>query len=232
MTRKLDLPQGWDVRRRPGEPLRLAVFVSGSGTNLQAILDACARRAIACQVVAVVSNREDAYGLVRARKAGVFSVAVSHRKYRSRHDHERAMLEAIAHTRPQLAVLAGYMRLVTPYFLEAFRNPDTGLPGVVNIHPADTRAYQGTKGYEFALGLLPEHPKRLETTYVTVHFVDEGMDTGPIIAQRSVPVLPHDTLETLKERGLAVEHELYPQVLGWIADGRVRLVDGRVIVSD
>ncbi len=225
------LPPGWNPSRSgPDEPLRMALFASGGGTNVQAILDACKEGRIFGRVVAVVSNRPDAYALERARRAGVAAIAVDHRSFSSRAEHERAMLEAICDLRPHVAILAGYMRMVTPYFLRAFRDPVTGMPGVINIHPADTRAYQGTKGYEFALGLLEKHPVRLERTFVTVHFVDEGMDTGPIIRKMPVPVLPDDTLETLKARGLAVEHRLYPEVLDALARGRVRMEDGRVVL--
>ncbi len=210
----------------------MALFASGSGTNVQAILDACEAGRIHGQVVAVVSNKPGAFVLERAGRAGVAAFLVDHRAYPTRAEHEQAMLQAICDTRPHIAVLAGYMRIVTPYFLRAFRDPVTGLPGVINIHPADTRAYQGTRGYEFALGLLPEHPRRLEQTLVTVHFVDEGMDTGPVIRQATVPVLPDDSIETLKARGLAVEHRLYPEVLDLLARGKVRMVEGRVIVDE
>ncbi len=210
----------------------MALFASGSGTNVQAILDACEAGRIHGQVVAVVSNKPGAFVLERAGRAGVAAFLVDHRAYPTRAEHEQAMLQTICGTRPHIAVLAGYMRIVTPYFLRAFRDPVTGLPGVINIHPADTRAYQGTRGYEFALGLLPEHPRRLEQTLVTVHFVDEGMDTGPVIRQATVPVLPDDSIETLKARGLAVEHRLYPEVLDLLARGKVRMVEGRVIVDE
>jgi phosphoribosylglycinamide formyltransferase-1 len=222
------LPEGWDVRRESvRDELRLVVLASGSGSNLEAILEACGRGEIHAEVVCVVSNNPTALALVRAREHGVSAVALDHRGYGSRVEHEAAILERVAELRPQVAVLAGYMRLVTPFFLEAFRDPETGRPGVINIHPADTRAYQGTHGYEFALGLLGGS-KRLDETKVTVHFVDEGMDTGPIIKQARVAVRPDDDLESLKKRGLAVEHRLFPEVIDLLARDRLRLENGRV----
>lgn len=226
------LPEGWDVRRRPDEKLRLLVLASGGGTNLQAILDACQKEEIYCEVCAVVSNKPDAYSLVRASNHDVPGLLIDHRKHASRRDHEMAILERTAPLRPHMAVLAGYMRLVTPLLLNAFKNHETGLPGVVNIHPADTRAYQGAHGYEFAMGLLPHHPDRLEKTFITVHFVDEGMDTGPVILKEPVPILPDDTLETLRTRGLAVEHRVFPEALSLLASGRVRILDNEAVIDD
>ncbi len=213
-----------DVRREnPDEALRLAVLASGSGTNLEAILKACEEGSIHARVVVVISDNPGAYALERAKQYGISAVAVDRGKYADRRSHEDAVLKEAAPFKPQLAVLAGYMRLVTPFFLDAFTNPETGLPGVINIHPADTRAYQGVRGYEFALGLAGKDRKRLQKTWITVHFVDHGMDTGPIIAQEPLEVLPDDNLESLKERGLAVEHSLYPRVIDMISRGRVRM---------
>ncbi len=213
------------------EKLRLAVFVSGSGSNLQAILDAAASPDYPAEVVAVVSNDPDAFGLERARKAGVPALAVPHHGFASREDHEREILMELAPHRPKAVALAGYMRIVTPVLLEYFQDRERGLPGVLNIHPADTRAYQGAHGYEFAMGMLPEHPERLTETRITVHFVDAGMDTGPIIRQAKVEVRPDDGLDDLKARGLAVEHELYPEVIRLYAQGRILLRGSQVVIS-
>lgn len=219
------------VRTDRNAPLRLCVLASGSGTNLEAILDACAQRAIHARVVVVVSNEPKAYALERAASHGVDTVCVDHRAFRSRRAHEAEILARVAPYRPELAVLAGYMRLLTPYFLEAFEDPTAQRPGVINIHPADTRAYQGAYGYAYALGMLSDHRTRLKQTAVTVHFVDAGMDTGPIIAQEPLAVRPDDTLETLKNRGLAVEHRLFPKVIDLIAHNRVSVIDGRVNIQ-
>lgn len=214
------------------EKLRMAVFVSGGGSNLQSILDACEAGAIHCEVVVVVSNNPEAYGLKRAKRYGVPTVALHQRRFASREDHERALIAAIAGYRPEVAVLAGYMRVVTPVLIDHFYDRRNDRPGVINIHPADTRQYQGAHGYEFAMGLLQQQPERLRETKITVHFVDRGVDTGPIIAQRPVPVLAEDTIDDLRARGLAVEQKLFPEVLDLYARGKVRLVDGQVAVEE
>lgn len=213
------------------DKLRLAVFVSGSGSNLQAILDAATLPDYPAEVAAVVSNDPDAFGLERARKAGVPALAVPHAGFASREDHEREILMELAPHRPKAVALAGYMRIVTPVLIEYFQDRERGLPGVLNIHPADTRAYQGAHGYEFAMGMLPEHPERLTETRITVHFVDAGMDTGPIIRQATVEVRPDDGLDDLKARGLAVEHELYPEVIRLYAQGRILVRGSQVVIS-
>ncbi|MFH2007593.1 MAG: phosphoribosylglycinamide formyltransferase [bacterium] len=209
------------------EPVDIAVFVSGSGSNLEAVLAAAECGFAAVRVVAVVSDVPGAFGLIRAARRGVPTLAVDKRRYQSRGDHERAVLEALAPYAPRMAVLAGYMRLITPVLLEHFSSE--GRLGVVNIHPADTRAYQGTHGYEFALGLTGKGAKRLDKTYITVHFVDEGMDTGAIIAQAEVPIHPDDTLDDVKARGLAVEHQLLPRMVDRVARGEVVLRDGAAL---
>ncbi len=211
--------------------LRLAVFVSGGGSNLQAILDACAQPGYPAEVVVVVSNNPDAHGLDRARKAQVPTLAVSHRDYQNRREHEAEIIRRIEPYGPQALALAGYMRVITPLLIDRFYDHDKSLPGVINIHPTDTRAYQGAHGYEFAMGMLPEHPKRLSATKITVHFVDGGVDTGPIIKQAPVPVLPGDTIEDLRERGLFVEHGIYPEVIRLYAEGRLTIKQGQVVIT-
>jgi phosphoribosylglycinamide formyltransferase-1 len=212
------------------EKLRVAVFLSGSGSNYEAIAKNCAEGRIACEVAVVVSNRADAFGLQRAAKYGAPTIVRDERDYPSREAHEAALLEALGVHRYDVVALAGWMRMMTAPFIERHFNRRLGLPGIVNIHPADTRVYQGERGYEFALGLTKKGP-RLTETKVTVHFIDAGMDTGPIIAQRVVPVLPDDDLDALKKRGLAVEWQLYSDALDWIAAGRVRYENGKVIVA-
>jgi phosphoribosylglycinamide formyltransferase-1 len=211
------------------ELVDIAVFVSGSGSNMEALCAAASAGLIRVRVVAVVSDEPEAVGLVRAARRGIPALAVDRRRYGSREEHERAILEALAPYAPRLAVLAGYMRMVTPVLLGYFNSE--GRLGVVNVHPADTKAYQGVHGYEFAYGLTKKGP-RLTETVITVHFVDRGMDTGPIIAQARVPVHPDDTLDQLKERGLAVEHQLLPRMVDRVARGLSRLDKNRVIHTD
>ena len=205
------------------EKVQLGVLVSGNGSNLQAILDACQDPAYPARVAVVLSNRSDAHGLVRAREAGVAALAVPNQQYSTRAAHEQEIIRQLTPYGVELLVLAGYMRVVTPLLLGHFQLKRFGLPGVINIHPADTRAYQGAHGYEFALGLLPQYPLRLSETQITVHFVDAGVDTGAVIQKTAVPVLPGDTLETLRARGLAVEHRVYPEVIRALVEGRVTL---------
>jgi phosphoribosylglycinamide formyltransferase-1 len=211
------------------EVVDIAVFVSGSGSNMEAICAAASAGLVSVRVVAVVSDEPGASGLVRAARRGIPALAVDRRQYESRGDHERAILEALAPYAPRMAVLAGYMRMVTPVLLGYFNGE--GRLGVVNIHPADTRAYQGVHGYEFAFGLTKKGP-RLAETFITVHFVDRGMDTGPVIEQARIPVHPDDTLDQLKERGLAVEHQLLPRMVDRVARGLMRLDNNAVIYSE
>lgn len=179
----------------------IAVFASGNGSNLEAILRACSGGRLAARVVGVVCNKPGAGAIGRAERFGVPVLVCDHRDYPTREAHEDAILDWLGPLAPEWIALAGYMRLVSPRLLGAF-------PGrVVNIHPADTRLHRGTGGYEWALR------EGLSETRVTVHLVDEGMDTGRIVLQATVPIEPDDTLETLTRRGLAVEHEAYVAAL-------------------
>jgi len=201
--------------------LAVGVLISGSGTNLQAILDAASRDELGgARVAVVVSNRADAYGLERARRAGVPTAVVDHKAYAGREPFEDALLAALRAHGVELVALAGFMRLLTPHFLREF--PDR----VLNIHPALLPSFPGTHAHRQAL----EYGVRI--TGCTVHFVDEGTDTGPIIAQAAVPVLAGDTEEILGQRVLQEEHRIYPYVLRLIATGRVVRRGRTVLVSD
>lgn len=196
----------------------VGVLLSGSGTNLQALLDACAEEGSPARIAVVISNRRDAYGLERARAAGVPAVWIPHRG-KSREDFELELVAELQRRGVRWVCLAGFMRLLTATFLAAF-------PGrVLNIHPALLPAFPGTHGQQQAL----EHGVRIAGC--TVHFVDEGTDTGPIIAQGAVPVLPEDDLAALQARILAVEHRLFPRVLRWAVEGRLRIADRTVKID-
>jgi len=207
--------------------IRLGVLASGGGTNLKAILDACAARRISAEVAVVVSNVPGAGALERARQAGVATEVIPSKGVTDREAYDLRLVETLRARRVDLVCLAGYMRLVTPAFLRAFGpTPETrGCPRVVNVHP----------------GLLPSfpglHAQRQCVEYgarfggCTVHFVDEGTDTGPVIAQAVVPVEPGDTEETLALRILAQEHRLYPQAIQWFAEGRLSVQGRRVVVA-
>jgi phosphoribosylglycinamide formyltransferase-1 len=187
----------------------LGVLVSGSGTNLQAILDAVRDRSLDARVAVVVSNVPEAQALERARSAGVETVVLDHTQFGDRVAFDRAVLDVLRERRVELVVLAGFMRLLTPVLLDAFPMR------IVNVHPALLPAFPGVRGQRQAL----EYGARVSGC--TVHFVDRGTDTGPIIAQAAVPVLEDDDEATLTARILVEEHALLPRVLQWIAEGRV-----------
>jgi phosphoribosylglycinamide formyltransferase 1 len=193
---------------------RLGVLISGSGTNLQAILDAVRAGTLTTEVAIVVSNVASAKGLDRARAAGVPVAFVDHKAFPDRAGFDAALVELLRANGVNLVVLAGFMRLVTPTLLGAFPNR------VVNVHPALLPAFPGVHAQKQALDY------GVKVTGCTVHFVDAGTDTGPVIAQATVPVLDGDDEESLRTRILAQEHALLPQVLQWIADGRVHVDAG------
>jgi phosphoribosylglycinamide formyltransferase-1 len=187
----------------------LGVLVSGSGTNLQAILDAVREQKLDARVAVVVSNVPDAIALERARAAGVEAVVVDHKRFSDRQAFDAAVVAVLRERGVEVVVLAGFMRLLTPVLLDAFPLR------IVNVHPALLPAFPGIHGQRQALAY------GVRVTGCTVHFVDRGTDTGPIIAQATVPVLDDDDEKTLTERVLTKEHELLPRVLQWIAEGRV-----------
>jgi phosphoribosylglycinamide formyltransferase-1 len=187
----------------------LGVLASGSGTNLQAILDAIAGGTLEARVAVVMSNVSGAEALVRARAAGVESVAMEHGKFADRRAFDAAVVEVLRARGVEVVVLAGFMRIVTDVLLDAFPWR------VVNVHPALLPAFAGVRAQRQAI----EHGVRISGC--TVHLVDRGTDTGPIIAQAAVPVLEEDDEESLRTRILAREHELLPRVLQWMAEGRV-----------
>lgn len=196
--------------------ITLGVLVSGSGTNLQAVLDAIAAGSLDARVAIVVSNVDGAHALERARAAGVETAVLEHAKYADRAAFDRALLELLRARGVEVVVLAGFMRLLTTWFLDAFPMR------IVNVHPALLPAFPGVHSQRQAL----EHGVRIAGC--TVHFVDAGTDTGPIIAQAAVAVREGDDEESLRLRILAREHELLPRVLQWIAEGRVSVEGGAI----
>jgi phosphoribosylglycinamide formyltransferase-1 len=202
------------------KPLALGVLLSGSGTNLQALIDAVAAGRLDARIAVVLSNRADAYGLARARDQGLPAVAVPHGDFASRAAFDARVVELLRTHGVELVVLAGFMRLVTPVLLDAFP------ARVLNIHPALLPAFPGTHAERDALA----HGARI--TGATVHFVDEHADHGPIILQAAVPVLPTDTEESLHRRIQRQEHRIYPRAIQLIAEGRVQLAGRRVTIRD
>jgi phosphoribosylglycinamide formyltransferase-1 len=207
--------------------IRLGVLASGSGTNLQTILDACAARRIDAEVGVVISNVAGALALDRARRAGVPAEEVPSKGLSDRDAYDLGLVERLRAHRVDLVCLAGYMRLVTPGFLRAFGPTATtrGCPRVMNIHPGLLPSFPGLHAHRQCLAYGARF------TGCTVHFVDEGTDTGPIIVQAVVPVSPDDTEATLAARVLEQEHRLYPQAIHWFAQGRLSLQDRMVRVD-
>lgn len=201
------------------EPLALGVLLSGSGTNLQALIDAIAAGRLDARIAVVISNVPDAAGIERARRHGLTAITLSHRDAPSREAYDQQLVELLRAHGVSLVVLAGFMRLVTPVLLNAFAG------GVVNVHPALLPAFPGLHAERQAL----QHGVRV--TGVTVHFVDEETDHGPILAQAAVPVFSDDTESTLHARIQRQEHRLYPFAIQLIAEGRVRIEGRRVVVD-
>ena len=186
-------------------PSRLAVLLSGRGSNFEAIADAVESGAIPnAAIVAVISDVPEARGLERARRRGLPAFAVDRKKFASRREHEAELLRLLDEARPDLICLAGYMRVLSPDFVERFRGR------IVNIHPALLPKFPGLHAQRQAL-------EAGETVSgCTVHFVDEGTDTGPAILRRVVPILPGDTEDTLSERILVEEHRAYPEAIALV----------------
>ena len=199
------------------EPLKIGVLLSGSGTNLQAIIDAAANDGLPVDIVQVVSSRPDAYGIERARKAGIPVTVLNRDVYADPKAADVRIVEALRAAGAQYVVMAGYMRKVTPVMLDAF--PDR----VLNLHPALLPSFKGAHAIQEAFDA------GVKVTGVTVHFANEDYDKGPIVAQRAVEVREDDTLETLEERIHEVEHELYPQVLRLVAEGRIGVGEDRKV---
>lgn len=204
---------------RPAFPgRRLGVLISGRGSNLQSIIDAIGDARLEASVAVVISNREQAAGLARARAAGIEAVWMSPRDHADRTVYDAALAERLRASRVDLVCLAGYMRLVGAPLLEAFPNR------ILNIHPSLLPAFPGLDAQRQAL----EHGVRV--TGATVHLVNAGLDEGPIVLQAAVPVLDEDTVETLSARILVEEHRLYPEAIGRVLAGDWQLEGRRFVV--
>lgn len=201
---------------------RLGVLISGRGSNLQALIDAIRDGRLDAEIAVVISNREDAAGLERARQAGIEAFVVSHRGWPARDDYDRALVRELQARRVGFVCLAGFMRLVGAPLIDAFPNR------IVNIHPSLLPAFPGIDAQRQAL----EHG--VKVSGVTVHLVTLELDAGPIVLQRTVPVLDDDTAETLSARILVEEHRAYPEAVaillegGWSIQGR-RFIRSRTV---
>jgi phosphoribosylglycinamide formyltransferase-1 len=199
--------------------MRLAILVSGRGSNLAAIHDAILRGQLDAEIVGVISNRPEAAGIEYARGLGLRAHVVDHRDFTSRAAHEAAVLAILEEARPDVIALAGYMRLLSPAFIAVYPMR------IVNIHPSLLPAFPGVDAQAQAVAY------GVKISGCTVHFVDENLDAGPIIVQRAVAVQPNDEASTLAARILEEEHAAYVEALGKLASGRYR-VNGRRVVFE
>ncbi len=200
-------------------PCRVVVLISGSGSNLQAIIDAVAAQSLPAEIVCVMSNRPAAGGLQRAQKAGIPTDVLDHTDYAERRDYDAALIERIDPLKPDLIVLAGFMRILTDEFVRHYWGR------LVNIHPSLLPAYRGLNTHARALADRQSHHG------CSVHYVIPALDAGPVIAQAQVAIAPNETAEQLQQRVQHREHQLYPEVIRWIAQGRVALIDKQVMLD-
>jgi len=200
--------------------VKLGVLVSGRGSNLQAIIDNIEKGLLPAEIVVVISDQPDAYSLERARKHNIPAIHISAKGYRGKRDEYDALLvKEFQKNNVELVCLAGFMRIITPTLIKAFPNR------ILNIHPALLPAFPGLHVQKAAL----DHGVKFSGC--TVHFVDEGMDTGPIIVQAVVPILDNDTEDSLSERILKQEHKIYSRAINLYAEGRLKIDGRRVFVT-
>ena len=200
--------------------LPIAVLISGSGTNLDAIIRAIDEKRLDARITVVISNNPDAYGLERAKTHDLPYRVIDHGEYASREEFDAALVEAVRESGAEAVILAGFMRILSPTFISAFAGK------VLNIHPAILPSFAGTNAQrqqaDFGVRLAG----------CTVHFVDEKMDNGPIVIQAVVPAYPDDDGDTLGKRILEYEHRIYPQAIAWLAQGRLRIEGRKVVVEN
>ncbi|WP_404340438.1 phosphoribosylglycinamide formyltransferase [Pseudoalteromonas mariniglutinosa] len=192
-------------------PARLVVLISGSGSNLQAIIDACSRGEINAEIAAVISNKADAFGLQRAKNAGIETRVLSHRDFDSREAYDAELMTVIDSFAPNLVVLAGFMRILTANLVQKFKGK------MLNIHPSLLPKYQGLNTHQRAIDAKDQ------VHGVSVHFVTEELDGGPVVLQAKVPILSDDTAETLAKRVHEQEHIIYPLVVKWFSEQRLKM---------
>ncbi len=198
--------------------MKFAVFISGNGSNLQAIIDAVGRGDIKAEPVLVVSSSKAAYGLERAKKAGIKTLVIDRKDYTNKQSVDRDIVIHLKEEKVDFIVLAGYMRLLTAFFIKNYHRK------ILNVHPSLLPSFKGLRGIKDALTY------GVKTTGVTIHFVDDKMDHGPIILQESVAVDKDDTLESLEAKIHKVEHHLYPKAIALFAEGKLK-VKGRKVMT-
>lgn len=199
--------------------IRTAVLISGRGSNLGALVEACRKPDFPAEIVLVLSNVEGAEGLKRAAAAGIATKAISHKPFASREAFDAALDEALHKADVSLVCEAGFMRIHSEWFVRRWEGR------ILNIHPSLLPAFKGIRVHQQVIDA------GVRVSGCTVHFIVPELDSGPIIAQAAIPVYPGDTVETLAQRVLAEEHKLYPEALRLVASGKVRLENGRAVFS-
>ena len=202
------------------QPLKLGVLISGSGSNLQSIIDNIEKGTLTATIKIVLCNNPHSFGVTRAQKRGLPVAILKHDDFSSREDFDAELIRILKSNEIDLVVLAGFMRILTPDFLKAFPQK------IINIHPALLPSFPGVHGQKDAFEY------GVKFSGCTVHFVDEGVDTGPIIVQSVVPVLQDDTRETLAARILKEEHRIYPQAIQFFAEGKITISGRKVRIKD
>ncbi|WP_109393989.1 phosphoribosylglycinamide formyltransferase [Proteus terrae] len=198
----------------------IVVLISGNGSNLQAVIDACRANKITGNVVAVLSNKADAYGLERAKLANIPAYFVDPALYNDRTDYDKALIEQIDAYQPDIVVLAGFMRILSPDFVTHYQHK------LLNIHPSLLPKYPGLHTHRQVLA------NKDSFHGVTVHFVTEELDGGPMIIQARIPVLPDDTEQSLQARIQTEEYRIYPLAIGWLADERLKMKSNQAFLDD
>lgn len=202
------------------QKIAIGVLVSGNGSNLQAIIDRCEEGTLDAQIKIVLCNNPEAYALERCRKHSIPAMVINHHEFSSRESFDRRSVELLKAAGVQLVVMAGFMRILSPEFFRSF-------PGrVMNIHPALLPAFPGIHVQKKAV------ESGVKFSGCTVHFADEGIDSGPIIIQSVVPVYDDDTADTLAARILSEEHRIYPQAIQYYAEGRIEIEDRKVRIKN
>jgi phosphoribosylglycinamide formyltransferase-1 len=202
------------------ELLKLGVLISGSGSNLQSIIDNIEKGALKAAIKIVISNNPRAFGITRAQKHGLPVAVLKHEDFKTRDNFDAELIRILNGQEVDLVVLAGFMRILTPDFLKAFPQK------IINIHPALLPSFPGIHGQKKAFEY------GVKFSGCTVHFVDEGIDSGPIIIQSVVPVFEDDTEESLAGRILKEEHRIYPQAIQFFAAGRIKITGRKVRIKD
>jgi phosphoribosylglycinamide formyltransferase 1 len=195
-------------------PLSLVVLISGSGSNLQAIIDSIDKGQLNAQIKAVISNRPDAYGLQRARENGIQAISLDHKQFSERELFDQQLQQQIDHYKPDLIVLAGYMRILSEAFIRHF------WPNMINIHPSLLPRYQGLNTHQRALD------NKDDVHGVSIHVVTPQLDSGPVILQGQFKIEDGDDVNSLQQKTHLLEHQMYPQVLQWFAEKRLQFNQG------